>query len=290
MYLRAQGEIHHLLSDAEPLPELKDSLVDAIGQPIRRISRFIQLALIGAGRCARAAAAMPSNTAVYFASSRGDLEITVDVLNTVFREGHSPKPLSFVNTVSNSAAFYIAKCLKLDARSSFACSRYFAFENALQLAMLDMQMGITSSALIGSVDSIVLPLAAHRERLELESSAAVAEGSHWFWFTRDAGASQGARVMDVFSARDRDQLIEWLSGIKTSKVAFAAGQYLPEADAQDLRTAAGFERSLSYLSAGHYPSQSATMISALTNASDLQSVVHVNRDSLGRYMGVLLSK
>jgi len=290
MYLRAQGEIQHTLADDQPLPDLKDLLVEAVGQPIRRISRFIQLAIIGAARCARGVA-LPADTAVYFASSRGDLEITVDVLNTVYREGLSPKPLSFVNTVSNSAAFYIAKCLKLDARSSFACSRYFAFENALQLALLDMQMGITTSALIGSVDSVVLPLSAHRERLELDGSAPVAEGSHWFWFTRErTGDDRCIRVEEVFNSGDRDQLIRWLAGVKTAASAFAAGQYLPDADAADIQAASGIQRTLAYLTSGHYPSQSAAVVSAFKRSSDLDAVVHVNRDSIGRYGALLFRR
>ena len=61
MYLRAHGEIIHAVNDT--LPELKDLVVEAVGQPIRRISRFMQLAIIGAGRCARGKG-LPSDTAV----------------------------------------------------------------------------------------------------------------------------------------------------------------------------------------------------------------------------------
>ncbi len=52
---------------------------------------------------------------------------------TLFRDGGTPKPLSFVNTVSNAACYYVARALKLQSRSNFVCNRHLAFESVLQL-------------------------------------------------------------------------------------------------------------------------------------------------------------
>jgi 3-oxoacyl-(acyl-carrier-protein) synthase len=136
--------------------------------------------LIAAARCAQART-LPSDTAVYFASGRGDLETTVEIMTQLFREGQTPKPLGFVNTVSNAACFYVAQLLGLQSRSNYVCNRYFAFESALQLAVLDLQCGAVTSALVASIDVTTAPVHEHRQRLGLRATAALAEGSHCVW-------------------------------------------------------------------------------------------------------------
>jgi len=294
MYLRSHGEIVHAIENS--LPELKDLVVDAIGQPIRRISRFIQLALIGAGRCTKGIP-LPRDTAIYLASSRGDLEITIDVMNHVYRDGQAPKPLSFVNTVSNSAAFYVAKCLQLESRSAFASSRYFAFENALQLALIDFQLGVTTSALVGAVDNTVLPIATHRERLELDATTPLAEGSHWVWLTRDADPtakhpSTHCQIVDVYSAPDRDQLLTWIAARKLDRAttSLCAGQYLSAIDFDTIRQSTGIHESFDYRATrGYYASQSAAAIARFARTDNTSStLLHINGDSLGRYAAMLI--
>ena len=92
----------------EPLPPLKERVRDVTGETVRRIGRFIQLSLIGAGHCLHGQTA-PAETAVYLSSGRGDLEVTLDVLTQMIVDGQPPKPLSFINTVSNSACYYVAR-------------------------------------------------------------------------------------------------------------------------------------------------------------------------------------
>ena len=69
------------------------------------------------------------------------MSATLEIMTQLFRDGQTPKPLNFVNTVSNAACFYLAQHLSLQARSNFVCNRYFAFESVLQLAALDLAMG-----------------------------------------------------------------------------------------------------------------------------------------------------
>ena len=134
------------------LPQLKALVEAATGSTVRRIGRFIQLALIGAGRCIKPGAAQ-ANTGVYLASGRGDLEITLTVLRDIFERHEAPMPLSFINTVSNSACYYLARTLRISGPSAFATSRYSPFESALRLAGLDFARGLTA-ALVGAVDEI----------------------------------------------------------------------------------------------------------------------------------------
>src|SRR5689334_1064617 len=133
LYIYSTGDYCERV-EGEP-PELKTLVQQTLRTHVRRVGRFIQLALIGAGQCAKAS--IPQNTAVFLASGRGDLEVTLDVLEQLFLHAQAPKPLSFINTVSNAACYYIAQQLKLQSRSSFVCNRHFAFESALQLACTD---------------------------------------------------------------------------------------------------------------------------------------------------------
>ncbi len=96
---------------------------------------------------------MPPATTVYIASVRSDFE-TIEVMATLFRDGGAAKPLSFVNTVSNAACYYVARSLKLQSRSNFICNRCLAFESVLQLALMDVETGSATSALVGSVDAV----------------------------------------------------------------------------------------------------------------------------------------
>jgi hypothetical protein len=292
MFLRSQGEVVCDLQDS--LPELKDLVTESIGQPIRRISRFMQLALIGAGRCGRNAS-VPKDTAVYLASSRGDLEITIDVVGHVFCDGQAPKPLSFVNTVSNSAAFYVAKCLRLESRSAFVCSRYFAFEDALQLALTDFNLETVSSALVGTVDNAVLPLAAHRHRLEIDAITPMAEASHWLWLTRDRAEQATLSIAAVHSACDRADLFSWIEAqnLDASSLALSAGQYLSPEDFAAVQARTVAKHAFDYRTdRGYYASQSAATITAFASEPNdaVRTLLHVNGDPLGRYAAMLIRK
>lgn len=295
MYVRAYGEIAYPIdihADAL-LPDLKEHLLDAVGQPVRRISRFMQLALIGAGRCARGMD-LPKDTAVYLASSRGDLEISVDVMNHVFRDGQAPKPLSFVNTVSNSAAYYVAKCLQLEARSSFACNRYFAFEAALQLVATDFQLGTVRSALVGTVDSAVLPISAHRARLELDKTTPLAEGSHWLWLTQEASGNSPCKIVAVHCASDQAELLQWIAAndLDNADTLISAGQYLSDTEYAAIKTHLDLNKEFHYRQArGHYASQSAAAIAEfIRDRHTANTLLHINGDALGRRMAMLIRK
>jgi len=222
------------------LPPLKELVKDTTGQAVRRVGRFIQLALIGAGRCLQGQTVpagtlfvdtLLADTAVYLTSGRGDLEITLDVLEQMVEQGLPPKPLSFINTVSNSACFYLAKQFGLHGRSHFVTRRRAPLESALQLAALDIAEGSVQTALLGSVDICTLPLAQHRQRLAVTENQAIGEGSHWFLLASDnhIGDALG-HVVTVDSFANLDALAAWLNSKApfAHDTVFTTGQYVDE--------------------------------------------------------------
>ncbi len=288
----AAGDHYHEVVDLPP--DLKALTQATTGKAFRRIGRFIQLALIGASRCVLGKNP-PPDTAVYFASGRGDLELTLEIMTQLFRDAQTPKPLNFVNTVSNAACFYLAQHLGLHARSNFVCNRYFAFESVLQLAVLDLSLGVVNSALVGSVDIATAPLNEHRQRLQLSRDTLMGEGSHWLWL--GPPDDQRPRVGELIAAQhfeDRDALAEWIKQQKLANEScqIAAGQFLPAADFEHIKTASGLRTVFGYRAQhGYYDSHSGAVISEfLTSQIAATYLLHINADNDQRYSAMLVKR
>lgn len=287
LYIEAQADfVAPFESDAAAATSLKPFVADAIGAPVRRIARFIQLALIGAGRCAKQIE-LPRDVAVYLGSGRGDMEVTIEVMQALIRDGQAPKPLSFINTVSNAACFYVAQGLRLMGRSMFVCNRYFAFETMLQLAALDLSCGVVETALVGTVDVVVPPVSAHRLRLGLGADAAVADASQWMFLrTRPSSATLG-RLIAAEHFVDEAELRAWLAKQTIGADCwFATGQFMPDAEASAWQRELGAKRFDYRATRPYYDSQSGAAIGEFLR-SERGTLLHLNRDPSGRYSAIV---
>lgn len=289
--IRGTGDYYAPVEAA--LPELKPLVLQATGTAIRRVGRFIQLGVLGAGRALGGQAAKPE-TGVYLSSGRGDMEVTVEVMTQMYKDGSPPRPLSFINTVSNSACFYIAKQFRLHGRSSFVCNRYFSFESALALSLLDMELGVSPSALTGAVDIVLTPLDIHRERLRLAASTPVAEGTHWLWLEAAAADVAGPRVRSVEFLSGSEALAGWMKSQAPdpSRAVLAIGQFAVDGVVRDAGSAVGVSKVFDYR-AGHayYDCQSGGAVGAFL-ASDIEAdvMLHVNMDERGAFAAFSVSR
>lgn len=301
---RIIGIGNYLENIGTDVPDLKPLLKTTLGTSVRRIDRFIQLALIGAARCIQSAKGieLSSDTAIYLASGRGDMEITVEVQRDLFVNGHEPKPINFINTVSNAASFYIAQNFGLCGRNQFIANRHWAFEVALQSALLDLELGKISSALVGVVDVVVPPIAEHRQRLGLEESAALAEGSHWLWLDNESSSARSLGTVEcVRHFADRSELLAWAPTLRNehSRIVCSGGQFIADDVISVLRESGNcagefnYHRHLNNHSGemGYYDSQSGRAISLFLQSSESnETLLHVNSDSLQRYMAMVARK
>lgn len=289
LYIAAVGDYIGRVPSDDIVTDLKSLVAETVGAPVRRIARFIQLVLIGAGRCAKSLS-LPASTAVYLGSGRGDMELTIEVMQALFRDGHAPKPLSFINTVSNAACYYVAQSLKLTGRSSFVCNRYFAFESMLQLVMLDMQRGEIEHALVGTVDVVVPPVAAHRIRLGLGSDTDIADATHWVAVQSErSGALGEIRAAEHFV--DVDALRVWLASQEmNSDWRLATGQFMPEPEAEAWARELRLESFDYRTGRAYYDSQSGAAINAYLNSGTGSTLLHLNRDPTGRYSAIVFAK
>jgi hypothetical protein len=289
LYISAATDYVERIDDDVTPADLKPLVLDATGLSVRRIDRFIQLALIGAARSVRVAKP-DRDTAVYLGSGRGDLEVIIAVMQSLLRDGQPPKPLSFINTVSNASCYYVAQTLKLAGRSSFVCNRYFAFESILELASLDVASGEVGSALIGTVDVVVPPLAGHRLRLDLDPSTPVADASHWLLVRSD---DEGAlcQLLAVESFIDSAAFDQWLrKQPEREDWVVATGQFMGESEAREWATSMHADVFDYRAGRPYYDSHSGAVISAYASSDERRPLLHVNRDPSGRYSAIVVSR
>ncbi|HQQ74873.1 MAG TPA: beta-ketoacyl synthase N-terminal-like domain-containing protein [Pseudomonadales bacterium] len=289
-YSKAVGDT--VLNDA--LPPLKELVKETTGESVRRVGRFIQLALIGAGRCLTLfnskQKTLPADTAVYLTSGRGDLEITLDVLVQMVEHGLPPKPLSFINTVSNSACFYIAKHFGIRGRNQFVTRRHAPLECALQLAALDLHTNAVQTALVGSVDICTEPLADHRKRLDVAEDTTVGEGSHWFLLTDDSHADTAlATIVDVMLLSDNDSLQQWLNKQVLDDTVLVCGQHVDPVTATLLQKITGCTPWHATADLHWYDSHCGHVLGEFLTLRPAKKILHIDSDPDGRFNVLLVS-
>jgi hypothetical protein len=276
------GSILHAV-EGEDLPPLKALAREATGASVRRVGRFVQLALVAAGRCV-GGRRLPAQTGVYFASARGDLEVTVEVLLDLIADGRAPAPFTFINTVGNAVGFHVAACFGLSGRSLCATSRYAPLEAALRLALLDLSEGGVSVALVGSAEVCTLPLADHRERIGVPPTTRVGEASHWFLLASGEGEALGTLRCAV-SFPGAPELVAFLreEAFDCDAAVLAAGQRLGPQAWDDVRIVTGIERTLDYRAGlPWYDSPTGQALHRFLATPDAATLVHVDGDPSGR--------
>ena len=208
MSVRAVAASSHLqpVRDGEALPPLDQALKDVSREHFRRVDRFIQLALIGSGRCVAGQALRP-DCGICLGSGFGPIGSNVATQQQMLRDREIPKPYNFVNTLGISAGFHVAKNLGLTGQNFFISRRGASLEAVLETALLDLELGVVSQALVGVVEEVTLPLGEHRRRRGLPADTLVAEGSHWLLLEKNAASGKALRMLRL---EGLVELEEWL--------------------------------------------------------------------------------
>lgn len=130
------------LDDKTLRQQLKEQGVDA-----RRLSRFSQLALLGA---LPLKAQIRPNTAIYLGSSFA----SPSKFNKMFHQLNQqnlPSPLDFMANLNNAATFQLAQTLQTTGSSIFVAINRHNLLQPLQLALLDLASQSCDQALVGWV-------------------------------------------------------------------------------------------------------------------------------------------
>jgi hypothetical protein len=210
MKLLSQSHYVHGVREGEALPSLEARLTPLCRERFRRIDRFIQLALLGSAECVQNQNLAP-DCGLYISSGIGPVGNNIVVQETLWKQKKVPMPFNFVNTLGSSAGYYVAKNLGLSGQSLFISRRHGSLEAALQCAQVDLELGVLKQALVGVVEECTLPLKQHRQRLELEDGAAVAEGTEWLLLEKGEGFSDVARLLEFLKSNGMQECFRSLN-------------------------------------------------------------------------------
>lgn len=210
------GPVLKLNQDAEwsesLLPLNADELVQEImGQPMRRAGRFIKMVCCGALACLKSIP--PENLkdrkiGIFLATGLGNIDEVLPFIVQVFKhDGGFPSPNQFANSVSNAAAFFLAKICEVKGVVLTISQEELSFESALWLAQSYLASGEIDLAMVGGCDVFTPTLDDYRERLNLSADNArplpLGEGSSWLMI----GNSGGKKLGDILAVEMIDNEI-----------------------------------------------------------------------------------
>jgi len=190
--------------DEAKLPLSPDDLVQKMmGQPMRRAGRFIKLVCCGALACFRSVpqeVLQEKKIGIFLATGLGNIDEILPFITQVFKhDGGFPSPNQFANSVSNAAAFFLARVCEVKGVVLTISQEEFSFESALWLAQSYLESGELDLALVGGCDVFTPTIEDYRQRLNLSPghyrTAPMGEGSSWLLL----GGQREKKIGDILS-------------------------------------------------------------------------------------------
>lgn len=198
--------------DEAQLPLNPDDLVQKImGQPLRRAGRFIKLVCCCAMTCLKAVEPEKlkgKKIGIFLATGLGNIDEILPFITQVFKhDGGFPSPNQFANSVSNAAAFFLARVCEIKGVVLTISEEELSFESALWLAQSYLEAGEIELALVGGCDVFTPTVADYRERMDLtpdnSRSVPMGEGSSWLLLGND----YGGKIGDILAVEFGNKLI-----------------------------------------------------------------------------------
>ncbi|HOW82378.1 MAG TPA: hypothetical protein PK573_07460 [Spirochaetota bacterium] len=282
MYVHSSSAF--ICDPVDTIDGMKEDLKKYTDYYFRRINKFIMLSLMGVHQCIHASPVSPS-AAVYLATENGNLGDTENVLEQIYRKNSFPKPFNFINTMSNTASFYVAQSLKTLGRSITLSSKNVSFERALELAKTDFELNHITEALVGGVDEAVASLDERcAKNHESCHNIRMVEGSCWLRLKPEKDGAAG-EIIDVRTFAEMKAAARWIEGAAGSPVTLAFGIFTTPADRIEWRHALPGAEEFDYLSGyGYYDTAAALAISAFFLRFSGRSLVHANMTADGQHI------
>jgi hypothetical protein len=286
------------VTETADVKALKEELKSHIDTYFRRVSKFVLLALIGACSCA-ARRPLEQDTAVYLTTENGNLADTESVLSQIYRRHSLPMPFNFINTMANTASFYIAQGLGLCGRNISASSQNLSFERGLELLKTDMELRFVRHALIGLVDEATAS-ASHFAALSGIDSARVnqIDRSCWLYVSAERAGAIG-EVTAIRSFKSQDEAIRGLEknpGALPGDMAISFGlaigpaekdMWLTRVQAITSRPAREFD----YVkNSGNFNVTTACGVAHFLNTFSASHLLHINKNFSDQYVVLQVSR
>jgi len=198
--------------EEEKLPLNADDLVaEIMGQPMRRAGRFIKIVCCGALACLKKVPPdylKTKKVGIFLATGLGNVDEILPFITQVFKhEGGFPSPNQFANSVSNAAAFFLARICEIKGVVLTISEEELSFESALWLAQSYLENGEIDLALVGGCDVFTPTIEEYRERMDLKPDnsrlLSMGEGSSWLLL---GGGHQG-KIGDILAVEFDNKLM-----------------------------------------------------------------------------------
>ena len=187
-------QIHQFISNDIDDKTLRQQL-KAHGVDARRLSRFTQLALLGA---LPLKPYLTEKSGIYLGSPFNSPS-KFDKMFHQLTAQNLPSPLDFMANINNAATFQLAQTLQINGNSLFLAVNQHTIWQPLQLALLDLEQDTISSALVGWV-------------LETDSEQ---QGGACFWvISKDAKSA--VKKLAVLPSTDNMKEKDFLSLVQTA--------------------------------------------------------------------------
>lgn len=282
MYIHAVAP--YVCDPVDKLDGLKADLKNYTDFFFRRVNKFILLSLMGVHRCIHGRE-IGRSVAVYLSTENGNLGDTENVLHQLYRENSFPKPFNFINTMSNTASFYVAQSLKSLGRSITVSSKNASFERGLELARVDFELGHVREALVGGVDEAVYS----REHFEKKyddsyRGVKIVEGSSWLYLTTEKTGARG-EIVEIKTFNTQDEAIQWSRKATGSPTIIAFGILMTPGEKYLWRKECSAESELDYIkNFGYYDTAASYAVAKFFELYKQKTLIHVNRNTQGQHV------
>ncbi len=275
------------------LPALEPLIARWHHTRIRRIDRYIQLCVAGGLNCIAGQPLHPQ-TGVYLASRVGAVSTSAKTMIQTEQKAEMPKPLHFVNTLGNSAGFYLTQLLGLTGTAVVVSQEWLSFESALLHAWLDLQQGRIDCALVGGFDEVPLPTSHQLERLDQAHISPppthLTEGTHWLLLERSTSPS-GTNLGAPHWLADSQELDQWLQQQKP--FACIQTSFTPDsAEAELLARHTDHHQAFTRTAALHGVFSGAALVHLVEQSpvrAPIRRALHLTRGPEGPYCAVIVS-
>jgi len=197
--------------DEAAMPYNCDDLVlKVLGQPLRRAGRFIKMVCAGAMACIKQVSPemlKGRRTGIFLATGLGNGDEILPFVTQVFKHnGGFPSPNQFANSVSNAAAFFLARQCDVKGVILTVSDEELSFESALWLAQSALEAGEIDLALVGGCDVFTPTIEEYRERMNAlpdnSRRLSIGEGSSWLLLGTKPEEKLGDILTVEMSSRD----------------------------------------------------------------------------------------
>jgi hypothetical protein len=289
MYIHSYGRFIGKPSD--DMKYYKEDISRFTKLRFRRANRFVLISLAGLCRCVHGTQ-IEGDTAVYLTTENGNLADTETVLHQIFHNREFPMPYNFINTMSNTASYYVAQTLNLSGRNITFSSKHLSFERGLELLQCDLSGGAVRQALIGGVDEAVFSKTQFENRLQKPYEAyRMVEGSSWL-LVRARREGAVARIASIASPGDFSQMLEWLGRqVFSTPLVLSYGFLVDVQERREVGALFPNTQELDYISElGYFDSAAAGGMVLFLEHFEKTTLMHLNKDSRGQFVATLVEK